>query len=242
MRRLAFAVLASMVVPLATLPATPVFAQQSQLPPALKAALYSGNAAAIKAALSTLSGGDAKKLATLTGQVATEAEKLLRTNPQAALNGLSAVLDIVNTSAFKTANPQAAAQAAAAAGRIIVSPAAQQQASLQVAGLITTVTAIVTTPSVFKASPSAAKNVLDSAVQASRSEAIKTVAPNLEASVMQTIGSASRDPDILAADPRFLEFIATVQAEPGGQLPLANQQQLTFQDQWVQNPVQASPN
>ena len=55
MRRILFAMLAALAVPVAALPVTPVLAQQtlSKLPPALKAAVMSGNAAAIQQAIVT---------------------------------------------------------------------------------------------------------------------------------------------------------------------------------------------
>ena len=62
-------------------------ADLNALPPALRAALLSGNAAQIEAAINTLSGGNAQQQAVFAAQVATAAQALVVTNPAAAAAG-----------------------------------------------------------------------------------------------------------------------------------------------------------
>lgn len=83
------------------------------LAPALRAAVLSGNATAIQAAINTLSGGDNAKKAQLAKQVAAAAEVLVATNPTAATAAAQVALTISQTPAVKAAAPADAAAAAA---------------------------------------------------------------------------------------------------------------------------------
>jgi hypothetical protein len=69
-----------------------LLAQPANLPPALRAAVQSGNTSAVTQAINTLSGGNPTQAAALAAQVAAAAEAMMATNPQAALNAASAAV------------------------------------------------------------------------------------------------------------------------------------------------------
>jgi hypothetical protein len=92
------------------------------LPPALRAALLSGNPAQIEQAITTLSGGNPAQAATLAGLVARAASFVAQTNPRAAAAGAQASAAVANRPAVIAANPAAAAQIAISATRIALLP------------------------------------------------------------------------------------------------------------------------
>src|SRR5262245_52386908 len=72
-------------------------AAQPTLPPALQAAVNSGNSSAITQAIQTLSGGNPARAAALALDVATVAQSMLSTNPQAAVNAVAAAIGVVQS-------------------------------------------------------------------------------------------------------------------------------------------------
>ena len=83
-------------------------AQQSgivSLPPALRAAVMSGNAQAVSQAINTLSGGNPQRAADLANLVVTAAEQMLSVNPQAAMAAAGAAVETVRNTTVQTSGP-----------------------------------------------------------------------------------------------------------------------------------------
>lgn len=104
----------------------PALAQQGTLPPALQAAVNSGNANQITQVINTLAGGNNAQRANLAQQVAAAAERLASVNPQAAAAAIESALGVFSTTAMQNAAPGAANAVAAAAARLAASPGVQQ--------------------------------------------------------------------------------------------------------------------
>jgi hypothetical protein len=94
------------------------------LPPALNAAVLSGNGHAVQNAIVTLSRGNPMQAASLAEQVATASEKMLNTNPQAALSNVAAAVQVVSDRSVQSASPGQAQRVFTTAARMISSPQA----------------------------------------------------------------------------------------------------------------------
>lgn len=115
-------ILAAFAVSLALFTVNVAQAQQATntvaLPPALQAAVQSGNAAAISQAITTLSAGNPIQAANLANAVVSAAERILATNPQAAVNAASAAVSAVNALPVQTSSPQQSLSVVTTASRI----------------------------------------------------------------------------------------------------------------------------
>jgi hypothetical protein len=116
---------------LLTLAATSALPAQSKsetapLPPALNAAILSGNSKAVTQVISTLSGGNPSIAASLASQVINAAERMVATNPGAALQAASAAVNVVKMTTVNTASPTQTASVLNAAARIFVNPGVQR--------------------------------------------------------------------------------------------------------------------
>ncbi len=216
---------AALVLAALALPA-PVLAQQGgqsaaaqgleQMPPALRAAVLSGNAQAIQQALATLSAGNPGRLATLAGQVIAAAERMLATNPAAAVQIAGAAVNSFQSAAIQQAAPQQAMQVMTIAARIFISPAAQAAAPILVAQYAQTVVQIASTPAVYQASPQGAMAVMANAYQAVSSPAVAAAVPSAAAAVSQAVTAAAQSPALNAINPAIsaqaTQILATEQS------------------------------
>lgn len=104
----------------------PAQAAEATLPPALQAAILSGNSAAVQRAITTLSGGNPVNAANLAAQTIAAAEQLLAANPAAAVEVASVAVETMSNAVTQQAAPQQLEQVLTTAARIFASPAAQQ--------------------------------------------------------------------------------------------------------------------
>jgi hypothetical protein len=196
-----------LAIALCVLMADVAIAQQAAttapLPPALQAAVNSGNADAITQAIQVLSGGNPSRMAALAQQVAATAERLVSTNPQAAIAAVAAAVRISELPAVMNANAASASSVAMIASRILVSPAIQQIAPQQVASLAVAVSQIVTNPAVYQADPQAAVGVMANAYSAVTSPVVAAAAPASANTVGTILNQA-------AANPAFSSSIAQI--------------------------------
>ena len=88
------------------------------LPPALRAAMMSGNPESIKQAILVLSGGDPAKMANLAQNVASVATSMADNNPAGALSAVSAALEVVNSPSVMNAAAGAALSVAVATSTV----------------------------------------------------------------------------------------------------------------------------
>jgi hypothetical protein len=127
------------------------FAQQAeqgaevQLPPALRAAVQSGNAAAVQQAIATLSGGNATQAANLADNVVKAAERLFASNPQAAIQAASGAVNAISSSPVQSAAPRQSQDVITTAARLFILPAAQQLNPTATAALATATMAAAAT-------------------------------------------------------------------------------------------------
>ncbi|MBP2316406.1 hypothetical protein [Azospirillum soli] len=165
--------------------------QQVTLPPALQAAVNSGNADQVSRAIATLSAGNPQQAATLATQVVTVAERMLNSNPQAAIQAAAAAVETIRSTTVQTSAPTQALEVVTTAARIIVNPDAQRVAPLAVAGMATAVVQVVSSPAVYQISPSTAIQVMANSYAAVTSQAVVTAAPGATQAVAQSITQAS---------------------------------------------------
>lgn len=184
--------------------------QQQVLPPALQAAINSGNAAAIAQVIATLSGGNPERAAQLAGQTMAAAERLLATNPAAAVAIANAAMNVI--SANPTASMAQTSSAMSIAARIMVSPAVMQLAPQAAAQLATSTMAVAQNP----------------VVQASL--------PTVSAAVTASVSTVSTNPSVVAAVPQVAQQLATaVQTVQQQQQQQVVQQQPLQQQTQTQN-------
>jgi hypothetical protein len=176
--------------------AAPVIAQESTtLPPALRAAVQSGNADAVSQAIATLSGGNSVQSAQLAAAVVHAAEQMLSINPKAAIAVGTAALKSVTSLQVQNAAPTQTQDVITTAARLFTSPAAlqtvpEQSAALATAALnavkasgnntlIATIAqqAVSTAEKILNANPSAAVQLAGAAVQSVKFQPVESAAP-----------------------------------------------------------------
>ncbi|HEY1110854.1 MAG TPA: hypothetical protein VGE76_19530 [Opitutaceae bacterium] len=133
----------------------PALAQQATLPPALQAAVNSGNANSITQAINALSGGNPARRAQLAQQVVEAAERMLNANPRGAVVAAEAAVAAIGSATVQNSAPALANQVATTAARIFVSPAAQRVGGISPAA-VSAVQAVLANPTVSSANPTAA--------------------------------------------------------------------------------------
>lgn len=173
---------------------------QAALPPALQAAVNSGNAQAIQQAIQVLSGGNPQRAAVLAQQVVTRAEQILATNPQAAVNAAAAALQVVANLPVQTTAPSETLQTTVIAARIFVNPTAQRIAPETVANGAASAARIVSNPTVYQTSPQAAIQVMANAYGTVSSPGITATNPNAQATVAQVLSQAAQANGLNAAN------------------------------------------
>lgn len=160
-------------------------ADMNALPPALRAALLSGNAAAIEQAINVLSAGNAARAGTLAGLVSRAASFIAATNPVAAAAGARASVAVANRPAVIAANPAASAQTA--------------QQAMQIAS----------SPAVIAAAPALAAQITASSNLIASNPTVVAAAPTLAAAVQATVQQVASNPVIVAAAPQLAQQIAS---------------------------------
>jgi hypothetical protein len=196
------------------------------LPPALKAAVLSGNAEQITQAITTLSAGNPKLVAKLAYQVLVAAELLLSTNPQVALNAASAAMAVTNNPSVTESSPQVAMDNAVIASRIIINPnviAVNPSAANNIAVAIVT---LVSRPSVYAVNPKLAIEAMSNAFTIASNPMVLAVAPGAQDTMTQLLTDAAKNTSLSAASPDTPSDIAAILAKPEGILvaqPQANQ-------------------
>jgi hypothetical protein len=107
------------------------------LPPALRAAVISGNGNSVAQAIRALAGNNGQQSANLAALVVAAAEGLLAINPQAAIAAATAAVETVQNTQVQTSAPSQTQSVIATAARIFVSPNALNVAPNQAAALAT---------------------------------------------------------------------------------------------------------
>jgi hypothetical protein len=158
-------------------------ADLNALPPALRAALLSGNAAAIEQAINTLAAGNATQAGTLAGQVARAASFVAQTNPAAAAAGARAAVAVANTPAVIQANPSAAAAAAAQATQVAALPSVIAAAPAVAAQIAQQATQVAQAPAVIQAAPAVSGQIAASATRVVANRAVIDAAPAIAEAV-----------------------------------------------------------
>jgi len=92
------------------------------LPPALFAAIQSGNGNAVQNAIAALSRGNPMQAASLAEQVAGAAEKMVNTNPLAAIQNVGAAVQVVRDNTVQATSPRQVKNVLTTAARMISSP------------------------------------------------------------------------------------------------------------------------
>ncbi|HLO78206.1 MAG TPA: hypothetical protein VK196_17255 [Magnetospirillum sp.] len=203
----------------------------NSLPPALQAAVLSGNPTAIDQAINTLAGGNPQRMASLAEQVVTAAEKLLATNPQAAIAAASAALERVQPQQVVSSSPSQVESVTTIAARILVSPVVVAQFPTQAAELGSRVLATATAtnnPTLMASAanqvvsvaeklvatqPAAAIALAGAAVESVKTAPVTNSAPQGALSVVTTAARIIVNPSIQAINPQVVGQIAATSVQ-----------------------------
>jgi hypothetical protein len=180
------------------------------LPPALQAAVLSGNPAIITQAINVLSGGDAARLLALANQVVQTAERLLATNPQAAVAAAGAAVGVTKSNAVQTASPQQTMNVIDIASRIFVAPTAQQASPQIAAAGALDVGQVSASPAVYSSNPAAAVQVMANAYAVVQSPTIRSAVPAASAALTQTLNTAAVNGQLNSFNPANSAQIAQI--------------------------------
>jgi len=195
--------LALAIIAMPVTQAQPANRPAAALPPALQAAVLSGNADAIERVINTLAAGNPTQIANLANQVAGAGAVLLRTNPQASIAiaaaAAAAAVNAVKQPAVIAAAPTSVLTVVTTAARIMSNPAVIRTAPAQAGNLATTVASLATNPAIFQASPTTALAVLGTAYQTATNRTVQASAPAAATSVTQTLTQASTNPALATA-------------------------------------------
>ena len=228
-------------VSLGVAPVSSAWAQQAehggQLPPALQAAMASGNAQNVTQLIAALSGNDPQKAAALAELVVASAEKMLASNPQSAVQMAGAAVASVKSLLVQSSAPMQTQDVITTAARIFVSPAAEKAAPDATAQLATSTMqaaastgnstligniatqAVSTAEKILVASPAVAVQLAGAAVASVQSVSVQQTSPQ---DSMQVVATAAR---------------IIVQPEAQQIAPLAVANMATAMVQVVSNPV-----
>ncbi|GGC11988.1 hypothetical protein GCM10011352_43060 [Marinobacterium zhoushanense] len=217
----------------------------TNLPPALQAAVMTGNPNAISQAISALSGGNPLRAASLAHAVTTAAEQMVATNPQAAISAVQAAVAVVNSQPVLSSAPQDALLVAVSASRIIVNPAVQQAAPQSVGTLAVQLSQLAATPSVYQANPNAAISIMANAYAAVSSPTVAAASTGAAQQVVSVLTTASTDPVLVAVSPSVAAQINTIladQSSPTNNDESNNQLEPLFQQPTVEPVSIPEPN
>ncbi len=216
--------------------AGPLAAQPSSntvntLPPALRAAVQSGNSNAVTQAINTLSGGNAVQAASLAAQVVAAAEQLLSTNPQAAFQAAGAAVEAVRSTAVQSGAPGQTVSVLTTAARIFTAPAISQIAPGTIASLANAVLQVASStnnPTLIAATaqaavtvatrtaatnPAGAAQLSAAAMSAVQSPAVTSAAPQVAAQVATSAAAVVANPNVQQAAPQASAQVATSVAQ-----------------------------
>ncbi len=117
----------------------------SRMPPALRAAVLSGNADAIRQAIATLAGNDSALAAQLANQVVRAAEQIFATDPRGGIRIAQVAVTAISSNRVQQAAPQQTQDVITTAARLFINPAAQAAAPEATAQLAMTAVQAATT-------------------------------------------------------------------------------------------------
>lgn len=175
----------------------------ASMPPALQAAVTSGNAQAVQQAIATLSGGNPQRAGALAEAAIAAAEKMVATNPQAAIAVAGSAVQTIRAASVQQGAPASTQNVVTAAARILSNPDIQRVAPDQV----TQVGASVVNAAGTTKNPTLTATVAQSVIAVAE----KMVAVNpagavqLAAAAMQTV----RDTAVLQSSPTQCLAVAT---------------------------------
>jgi len=232
-------------VPPAVAQTAPGSATQSMnnLPPALRAAVLSGNSQAVTQAINTLSGGNPQRSAALANSVVSAAEGLLAVNPQAAVRAAAAAVETVRNTSVNTAAPNDTATTLTTAARIFVSPVVTTNYPTDAANLAVATMAVAS----VSGSPAAAAGIAVQAVTvAERILALNPAAAVQIAGIaVQTVGATAVSNSAPTQSMEVATSAARIVVNPEAQrvAPAAVASLAVNASQVVSNPVvyQSSP-
>lgn len=184
----------------------------SAIPPALRAAIASGNAQAVTQVIQTLSAGNPQRTAALAALAVAAAERMVVTNPQAAIAVAGAAVAVVSSTPVYASAPDQTSTILTVAARIMVRPEVQRIAPEAVANLSVAVVTLASTPQVYQASPQAAVQVMANAYAAANSPVVAASSPQVVSSVAQALNNASTSTQLNQANATNSAQIAAILA------------------------------
>lgn len=189
------------------------------LPPALRAAVSSGNSDAIQRAIATLSGGNPQQASSLAVLVAAQAERMVALNPAAAAAAASAAVQVISTPSVMNASPQQALSVVVMSSRLAINPSVQAASPSVVGRLSARLTQVATSQQVYSVSPDAALQVMSNAYSAASASGVNAASPGGLASITRMLVVASENPalaQILTTTGMVITAIISKQSTPDG--------------------------
>lgn len=201
--------------------------QAAQLPPALQAAIQSGNAQMVQQAINSLAGGNPDRIATLAAQTIAAAERMLATNPEAAIAAATSAVQVVRATNVQTSAPQQTETVVTTAARILVAPQTQVVSANAFAAIATSVldvagktgntartaqvanAAITAAEKLVSTNPTVAVQVATQAMQSIRDNTVLSAQPQTCSQVATTAARIIVSPEVVSAAPREAAAIAT---------------------------------
>lgn len=211
--------------------AAPGNAQAASLPPALQAAILSGNPAAVQRAITTLSGGNPQRAGALAEGAINAAEKMMATDPQAAVQVATAAVQLVRENAVQQGAPTQTQAVVTTAARILVRPEAARIAPDQVAGMASAMMTVANAggnpahsaaiaqavigaaEKMVATNPQAAVGLASSAMQAVRQNSVLQTSPAAALDVATSAARIMVQPEAQAAAPQAVAAIATAASQ-----------------------------
>ena len=180
--------------------------QAATLPPALIAAINSGNADMVRVLIQRLSAGRPPEAARLAAQVVMAAERIATTNPVLAVRVVAAALPVLEQPAIGRVAPNEASAAVSAAMRLISSPAILAAQPEQVAALGLSAANVAGS----LGNPSLSASVANGL--ATVSERLPNAQPAMAAQLAARAMEVASQPSVLTAAPQQAMQVATIVA------------------------------
>ena len=176
-------------------------AADNALPPALAAAMRSGNPDTVSQAINSLSAGNPQRQAELADQVMVAAERLLTVNPAAAVQIAASVMERCKQTTLQQTSPDKVLEMATIAARIMVNPVAQRIAPTQVAAMAEATTTVVTSPAIYARGPNTSIAVMTNAFAAANNPTVLASTPNVVSIVTASLTAASKSENLGLSNP-----------------------------------------
>lgn len=200
------------------------------VPPALRAAMAAGNAEVVARAIETLSGGDPARRAALTQAMVAEAERLLATNPQLAVQLARIAVQLVRELPVQTSAPPQVLQTVTIAARIMIHPDAQRVAPQELANLTVQAAQVLSNPTIYGANPQTAIQAMAHVYQAAGSTDVRNTGLGSATEVARILAGAAQSGPLNTANEanfaqimeilgRTLSFEVRRDREPGASDP-----------------------